>query len=59
MYFKVFDKDGKDITNDYSWVITQDGEILYRDYGDLTGVEGVKATIYFVNGPVETFVGSW
>ena len=45
MYFKVFDKDGKDITNDRSWVITQTGRILYRDYDDLTGMEGVKAVL--------------
>lgn len=57
-YFKVFDKDGNDITNNYSWVITQKGEVLYRNYGDLTGMEGVKAVIYFDNGHVETFVSA-
>lgn len=59
MYFKVFDKDDKDITNNYSWVITQQGRILYRDYDDLIGMEGVKAVLYFDNGHTETFVSSW
>lgn len=59
MYFKVFDKDGKDITNNYSWVITQQGEIRYWDYGDLTGMEGAKAVLYFDNGHTETFVSPW
>lgn len=59
MYFKVFDKAGKDITNNYSWVITQEGEVQYRDYGDLTGIEGVKVVIYFDNGHVETFISAW
>lgn len=59
MYFKVFDKDDKDITNNYSWVITQTGRILYRDCDDLTGMEGVKAVLYFDNGHTETFVNSW
>lgn len=52
MYFKVFDKDGKDITNDYSWVITQEGEVLYLYYDDLIGMEGVKAVLYFDNGHI-------
>ena len=59
MYFKVFDKDGKDITNDYSWVITQTGRILYRDYDDLTGMEGVKAVLHLDDGHTETFASSW
>nr|CAI9752328.1 hypothetical protein CVNMHQAP_CVNMHQAP_CDS_0151 [uncultured phage] len=59
MNFKVFDKDGKDITNNYYWVITQNGEVRYWNYGDLTGIEGVKVVIYFDNGHVETFVSSW
>lgn len=59
MYFKVFDKDGKDITNDYYWVITQKGEVRYLHYDDLIGVEDVKAVLYFDNGRVETFVSSW
>lgn len=29
MYFNVFDKDDEDITNDHSWVITQEGEVRY------------------------------
>lgn len=59
MYFKVFDKNGKDITNNYSWVITQTGQILYRDYDDLTGMAGVKAVLYFDNRHTETFVDSY
>lgn len=59
MYFKVYDRDGNDITNNYSWVITQKGEVLYRNYGDLTCMEGVKAVIYFDNGHVETFISAW
>lgn len=49
MYFKVFDKDGEDITNNYSWVITQKGEVRYLKYDDLIGMEGVKAVLYFDN----------
>lgn len=59
MYFKVFDKDDEDITNNYSWVITQEGEVRYGDYCDLTGMEGVKAVLYLDNGHTETFVSSW
>lgn len=56
MYFKIFDKEGKDITNDCSWVITQEGEVRYLKYDDLIGVEDVKAVIYFDNGHIESFV---
>ena len=59
MYFNVYDKGGKDITNDHFWVITQEGEIRYWDYGDLTGMEGAKAVLYFDNGHTETFVSPW
>nr|CAI9751440.1 hypothetical protein DGKKSRWO_DGKKSRWO_CDS_0149 [uncultured phage] len=59
MYFNVFDEDCEDITNNYSWVITQRGRILYRDYEDLTSMEGVKAVLYFDNGHTETFVSPW
>lgn len=31
----------------------------YNDYDDLTGMEGVKAVLYFDNGHTETFVSSW
>ena len=41
------------------WVITHDGEVRYWDYGDLTGMEGVKAVLYFDNGHIESFVSSW
>ena len=47
MYFKVFDKNGKDITDLYMWVITSRGEIRCVDYGDLVSMKGVKAVIYF------------
>ena len=54
MFFKVFDKDGNDITNNHYWVITQEGEVRYLNYGDLTGIEGVKAVLYFDSGLVES-----
>lgn len=59
MYFKVYDKDGKDITNDYYWVITQTGRIQYLHYDDLISIEGVKSVLYFDNGHTETFISSW
>lgn len=59
MFFKVFDKDGNDITNNYSWVITQEGEVRYRNYGDLIGMEDVKVVLYFDNGHIESFVSPW
>ena len=59
MHFKVFNKDGKDITNNYFLFFTHDGEVRYWDYGDLTGMEGVKAVLYFDNGHIESFVSSW
>lgn len=50
MYFRVFNKNGNDITNKYSWVITQAGELCYRSYGDLIGMDGVFVVFYFDDG---------
>ena len=47
MYFRVFDRNGNDITKDACWVITSEGEIRYRSYGDLIGTDGIFAVIYF------------
>ena len=59
MYFKVFDKDGKDITNDYYWVITQKGEVRYLHYDDFIGGEDVKAVLNLDDWHTEIFVSSW
>lgn len=56
MYFKVFDKDGKDITDLYVWVITSRGEIRCLDYEDLTSMKGAKAVIYFDDGHTRIIV---
>jgi hypothetical protein len=43
MKFKVIDtRNGKDITNDYFWVIRPNGELGYIDYGDFTGLTYAK-----------------
>lgn len=54
MYFKVFDKNGNEITKDAFWVITSEGEICYRSYGDLIGIEGIFAVLYFNDGRSRT-----
>lgn len=54
MYFKVFDKKGNDITKDECWVITSEGEICYRSYGDLIGIDGIFAVLYFNDGRSRT-----
>ena len=37
--FKVIDtRNGKDITNDYCWVLRPDGRLCYNAYGDLIGM---------------------
>ena len=38
MRYRVFDKTTKeDITDKYNWVITPDGKLYFKDYGDLIG----------------------
>lgn len=54
MYFRVFDKDGNDITSTECWVITSEGEIRYRSYGDLIGIDGIFAVLYFNDGRSRT-----
>lgn len=54
MYFKVFDRNGNDITKDECWVITSEGEIRYRSYGDLISIDGVYAVLYFNDGRSRT-----
>lgn len=54
MYFRVFDKNGKDITKDECWVITSEGEIRYRSYGDLISIDGIFAVLYFNDGRSQT-----
>lgn len=57
MYFKVFDKNGKDITDLYMWVITSCGEIRFVDYEDLVSMKSVKAVIYFDDDePAKTII---
>lgn len=44
--YKVIDiRNGKDITNDYCWVIRPDGSLAYNEYGDLIGLTYAKAII--------------
>lgn len=50
MVFSVFDKEGNNITDNYDWVITSEGNIRYRSYEDLIGIVGVYAKLYFGNG---------
>lgn len=54
MYFKVFDKNGNDITNN-SYVITPDGKICGLGYKELIEMDGVSATLYFNDGSSQTF----
>lgn len=43
MKYKVIDtRTNVDITNDYTWVITPDGELHYLVYGDLVGFPPAK-----------------
>jgi hypothetical protein len=47
MLYKVIDtKTGEDITYDYDWVITPDGELSYLMYGDLIGYKGVAKVVF-------------
>jgi hypothetical protein len=42
--YRVIDtRTGKDITEDYCWVIRPDGSLSYNDYGDLIGLTCAKA----------------
>lgn len=44
MKYRVIDtRTGYDITDDFKWVITPDGELSYRFYGDLIGCPTAKA----------------
>ena len=47
MRYRVFDKTTKeDITDKYTWVITPDGELYFKDYGDLIGDPNATYGIY-------------
>ena len=46
--FKVIDtRNGKDITNDYCWVLRSDGKLCYNDYGDLIGMNYAQLVLKF------------
>ena len=42
-YKVINSKTGEDITADYDWVISPNGELNYLCYGDLTGYPNAKA----------------
>lgn len=47
MKYKVIDKTtNKDITEEYSWVITPDGKLYFVEYGDFIGYSNA---IYIVD----------
>lgn len=49
MKYRVYNiKTGVDITDDFCWVITPDGELKYNEYGDLIGdlEAGYKIMLY-------------
>lgn len=46
MYFKVFDKNGNDITKDEFWMVTSEGEII--------SIDDVYAILYFNDGRSRT-----
>ena len=46
--FKVIDtRNGKNITNDYCWVLRPDGKLCYNDYGDLIGMNHAQLVLNF------------
>ena len=46
--FKVIDtRNGKDITNDYCWVLRPDGRLCYNAYGDLIGMNHAQIVLNF------------
>lgn len=54
MYFRVFNKNGTDITDKESWVITSEGEIRYINYDDLIGLDNIFAVICFNDGTAKS-----
>ena len=46
--FKVVDtRNGKDITDDYCWVLRPDGRLCYNYYGDLIGMNHAQLVLNF------------
>ena len=41
--YKVIDEDGYDITDEETWVLLPNGELMFLDYGDLTGCSSARA----------------
>ena len=40
--YKVIDEDGHDITDEETWVLLPNGELMFLDYGDLTGYPSAR-----------------
>lgn len=43
--YKVVDETGKDITDEETWVLLPNGELMFLDYGDLTGCPSARAVL--------------
>ena len=39
----------EDITDDYDWVVSPNGELNYLDYGDLIGYQNAKLVVISVD----------
>lgn len=48
-YRVINSKTGKDITDDFDWVVTPDGSLHYLDYEDLIGYPDAKIAIVSVD----------
>jgi hypothetical protein len=48
-YRVINSKTGEDITEDYDWVVSPNGDLNYLDYGDLVGIAEAKLVIISVD----------
>ena len=48
-YIVINSKTGEDITDDYDWVVSPNGDLNYLDYGDLVGIAEAKLVIIAVD----------